>query len=170
VGEGRWEFDGTIADKHERMTEGLLDAMDRTLRRDICDLKKPGARIHEVLASECIKNSHLPKIAYACEYWIEHLQTGMHNYNAVLPNSEWLHIFFWKYLLLLLVAVGLLRKAPTSKDILAKNGKVHEFFGKHLLHWLEAMSLLQKMPEAITALQKLEAAFKVSSVVAVLKS
>ncbi|KAF3034267.1 hypothetical protein E8E11_001607 [Didymella keratinophila] len=88
VGNGRQVFDGPVAVEQRRLTEGLLDAMERTLRRDIC----------------------LRQIA----------------------------------------------------GILADGGKVHSFFQKHLLHWLEAMSLLQKMPEAITSLQKLEAAAKAS--------
>ncbi|KAF3029132.1 hypothetical protein E8E12_000037, partial [Didymella heteroderae] len=107
VGNGRQVLDGPLAVEQGRLIEQLLDAMDSMLRRDMCSLLKPG-------------------IAYACEYWVEHLQAGGH-------------------------ACG---------GILADGGKVHSFFGEHLLHWLEAMSLLQKMREAITGLQKLEAAVK----------
>jgi hypothetical protein len=150
---------GTIAHKHRQMTERLIDAMDSTLRRDVCGLQKPGARIHEAAVVECIKSSsNLPKIAYACEYWTEHLQAAMH-----LAHNDWLYIFFWGFLFPLLVAMGLLEKASTCEALLVDNGKVHDFFQKHLLNWLEAMSLLQKMPEAITALQKLEAILSVSS-------
>jgi hypothetical protein len=153
---GRQVFDSTIAHTHVQVAERLLGAMDNMLRRDMCGLQKPGARIHDVLAAERIKNSHLPKIAYACEYWTEHLQTSTYGRNAVLASDNWLYIFLCGYLLPLLVAIGLLKQASTCESILAENSKVHNFFRKHLLHWLEAMGLLQKMPEAILALQQLQ--------------
>ncbi|KAF3029168.1 hypothetical protein E8E12_000367 [Didymella heteroderae] len=129
VGNGRQMFEGTWAHRHGQMADRLLDRMDSMLRRDVCGLQKPGARIHHESTQLCIKNSNVAQIAYACEYWVEHLQAGGH----------------------------------ACRGILADGGKVHSFFGEHLLHWLEAMSLLQKMPEAITGLQKLEAAGSESS-------
>jgi hypothetical protein len=69
--------------------------------------------------------------------------------------------------------MGLLEQTLTSENILAEHSKVHSkvhsFLQTHLLHWLEAMSLLQKIPEAITALQKLEAAVKASRALTVLR-
>jgi hypothetical protein len=167
VRNGRRAFHGTTAHKHGRLTERLLDAMDSILQKKICDLQKPGMRTHEVLATGHMKNSSLSKVAYACEYWIEHLQASTHSYNASLTVNDWLHIFLLEYLLPLLVAMGLLEKTPTCNDILVENSKVHSFFQERLLHWLEAMSLLQKMPEAITALQKLDAILKVRCVLTV---
>jgi hypothetical protein len=135
VGSGRQMFKGTWVHRHGQMADRLLDRMDSMLRRDVCGLQKPGARIHHKSTQVCIKNSNVAQIAYACEYWVEHLQAGGH----------------------------------ACSGILADGGKVHSFFRTHLLHWLEAMSLLQKMPEAITALQKLEAAVKASRVLTVLR-
>ncbi|KAF3034264.1 hypothetical protein E8E11_000545 [Didymella keratinophila] len=135
VGNGRQMFEGTWAHRHGQMADRLLDRMDSMLRRDVCGLQKPGARIHHESTQLCIKNSNVAQIAYACEYWVEHLQAGGH----------------------------------ACRGILADGGKVHSFFGEHLLHWLEAMSLLQKMPEAITGLQKLEAAVKASRVLTKLR-
>jgi hypothetical protein len=132
LGNGRQVFAGPLAEAHRQITHRLLDAMDSTLRRDMCSLQKPGVRIQE--ATSRVWDSCLVQIAYACEYWVEHLQAGGH----------------------------------ACSDIVADGGKVHSFFQKHLLHWLEAMGLLQKMPEAITALQKLEAAVKASHVPTVL--
>jgi hypothetical protein len=96
-GSGGQMFNDTTANKHRQVTERLLDAMDSMLHLDMCKLQKPGVRMREVLATGRIEKSSLPKIAYACEYWTEHLQAGMLCYNPVLTSNDWLYMFLWTY-------------------------------------------------------------------------
>jgi len=70
-GNGQQVFGGAVAEEKERVAHRLLNAMRTTLRRDLCGLEKPGS--HEEGMTERIKESILPQIAYACEYWIDHL-------------------------------------------------------------------------------------------------
>jgi hypothetical protein len=115
LGNGRQVFDGTPAEEQGRMTDHLLDAMDSTLRRDMCNLQKPGARIEE--ATDRFSSSCLPQMAYACEYWVEHLQAGRHACSDVVADEGKVHGFFQKHLLHWLEAMSLLQKM--SEAILA---------------------------------------------------
>jgi hypothetical protein len=117
LGNRQQVFDGPLAEAQRRMTNRLLDAMDSTLRRDMCNLQKPGVRIQEVIATRCIADSSLPQVAYACEYWVEHLQAGEHACSDMLADGGRVHSFFQKHLLHWLEAMSLLQKTP--KAILA---------------------------------------------------
>ncbi|KAH6861235.1 hypothetical protein B0T12DRAFT_452600 [Alternaria alternata] len=110
LGNGRQVFDGTAAEEQGQMTNRLLDAMDSTLRRDMCSLQKSGVRIQE--AKSRVPDSCLPQIAYACEYWVEHLQAGGHACSDMLVDGGKVHDFFQKHLLHWLEAMSLLQKMP----------------------------------------------------------
>jgi hypothetical protein len=112
LGNGRQVFDGTPAEEQGRMTHRLLDAMDSTLRRDMCSLQKPGVRIQQ--ATSRVQDSCLPQIAYACEYWVEHLQAGGHACSNMLADGGRVHGFFQKHLLHWLEAMSLLQKMPEA--------------------------------------------------------
>jgi hypothetical protein len=112
LGNGRQVFDGPLAGAQGRMTYFLLDAMDSMLRRDMCGLRKPGVRIQE--ATDRVWDSCLPQIAYACEYWVEHLQTGRHACNNILADGGKVHGFLQKHLLHWLEAMSLLQKMPEA--------------------------------------------------------
>ncbi|EUC40026.1 hypothetical protein COCMIDRAFT_109863, partial [Bipolaris oryzae ATCC 44560] len=101
-------FSGPLEEEQKRMTYRLLDAMDSTLRRDMCSLQKPGMRIQE--ATGHIQGSCVPQIAYACEYWVEHLQAGEHACSDILADGGKVHSFFQKHLLHWLEAMSLLQK------------------------------------------------------------
>jgi hypothetical protein len=112
VGNGRQVFDGTWADEHRQKTDRLLDAMDNMLQRDVCGLQKPGARIYDESTQERIKNSNLAQIAYACEYWVEHMQAGGQSCSGMLVDGGKVHSFFEKHFLHWLEAMSLLQKMP----------------------------------------------------------
>jgi hypothetical protein len=114
AGNGRRVFDGPWADAHGQVTDRLLEAMDSLLRRDVCGLQKPGARKHDNSTLACIKNSNLAQIAYACEYWVEHLQAGGQSCSSMLADNGKVHSFFQKHLLHWLEAMGLLQKIPEA--------------------------------------------------------
>jgi hypothetical protein len=118
LGNGRQVFDGTAAEEQGRMTHRLLDAIDSTLQRDMCSLQKPGMRIQE--AKSHIPDSCLPQMAYACEYWVEHLQAGRHACSDMLVDRGRVHGFFQKHLLHWLEAMSLLQKMPEAISALQK--------------------------------------------------
>jgi hypothetical protein len=115
LGNGRQVLNGTLAEEQGQMIERLLDAMDSTLRRDMCSLQKPGVRIQEAISR--VRNSCLWQMAYACEYWVEHVQAGGHACSDMLADGGKVHSFFQKHLLHWLEAMSLLEKV--SEAILA---------------------------------------------------
>ena len=56
--------------KHVMMVSQSVDAMKKTLRRDLYDLVDPGCIIEQV---DCPKPDPLIPIRYACLHWIDHL-------------------------------------------------------------------------------------------------
>jgi hypothetical protein len=102
-------FDGAAAEEQGRVTHRLLNAMLSTLRRDMCDLQKSGARTQE--AAEQVKNSILSQIAYACEYWVDHL-TSSASPNDALHEGGIVHVFLREKFLYWLEALGLCKCVP----------------------------------------------------------
>ena len=118
LGKGKQVFNGTTMIEHEKITYRLLHSMCHTLRRDICNLKKPGVRIQE--ARKCISGTALPQIAYACEYWIDHLQASAEGYNDILADNGIVHRFLQKHLLHWLEAMSLVEKMPEALTAMRK--------------------------------------------------
>ncbi|KAJ4331972.1 hypothetical protein N0V95_009773, partial [Ascochyta clinopodiicola] len=112
AGNGRQVFDRPLAVEQGRLTERLLDAMASTLRRDMCSLQKPGVRTLQ--ATSRVQDSCLRQIAYACEYWIQHLQAGGDHCRGILADGDKVHSFFGKHLLHWLEAMSLLQKMPEA--------------------------------------------------------
>lgn len=98
-----------------------LQAMSKTLMRDICGLKMPGARAKD-LDSDKI-DFHLPiDVQYACCYWVDHLErmnpdrrieSGLHDGGKV-------HHFLKTHVLHWLEALSLMGKVPEGKDMIFK--------------------------------------------------
>ncbi|UKZ95242.1 uncharacterized protein TrAFT101_010091 [Trichoderma asperellum] len=58
---------------HYELFERCLVIMRSSLRKDLCELKKPGTKAQEV--SKARVNKYIPVILqYACSHWMEHLQ------------------------------------------------------------------------------------------------
>jgi hypothetical protein len=114
VGNGRQAFDATLADEHEQMTDRLLDAMDNILRRDVCGLQKPSVRIDDASTKEQMQNSSLPRVAYACEFWVRHLEGSGQGCSNLVADGGKVHTFFGKHLLHWLEAMVLLQKMPEA--------------------------------------------------------
>lgn len=77
-----------------------LDAMSRTLKRDICNLRHPGSP-----SSKAKIRTSLRAISYACSFWVEHLAVYLDNFTNDLPYEDYLtdrgrvHEFLLKHLL-----------------------------------------------------------------------
>jgi hypothetical protein len=122
-GNGQQVFDSAVAEEQGRVTHRLLNAMRHTLRRDLCGLEKQGARIEGM--TEQIQESILPQIAYACEYWVDHLCDS--NLTSSGRNGNALH----------------------------DGGIVDVFLREKFLYWLEATSLCKSMPKGVVSVAKL---------------
>ncbi|KAK4149159.1 hypothetical protein C8A00DRAFT_47166 [Chaetomidium leptoderma] len=58
---------------HRHLFECCLRVMSSCLRQDICDLRRPGTRVGDVLRSDVNKNVPFA-VQYACRYWAYHLE------------------------------------------------------------------------------------------------
>jgi hypothetical protein len=126
LGNGQQVFNGAPAEKHGKIAHRLLGAMYSMLQRDMCSLRKPGVRIQEVAGTGRIENSSLAPIAYACEYWIEHLQASGRGGSGIIADGGKVHKFFQKHLLHWLEAMSLLQKVPEAISALQE---LHSILG-----------------------------------------
>ncbi|KAF2647278.1 hypothetical protein K491DRAFT_614839, partial [Lophiostoma macrostomum CBS 122681] len=133
-GNGKQIFNGAVEERKAQMAYRLIDAMNKTLRRDMCHLQKPGARIQE--AMRCIKGSILPQIAYACEYWIEHLSACAQSSYNVLSDDSKAHRFLQKHLLHWIEAMSLLNKVPDAIAQIQKLKSVLPKRNSDMLSWI----------------------------------
>ena len=112
AGNGWQVFNGTGPEEQGQLAECLLDVIDCTLQRDMCGLQKPGARVQE--AKGRVWQSCLARIAYACEYWVEHLQASGRSCSSILADGGKVHSFFQRHLLHWLEAMSLVQKMPEA--------------------------------------------------------
>ncbi|KAF2266729.1 hypothetical protein CC78DRAFT_124362 [Lojkania enalia] len=109
-GKGPQVFGGALAKEQEWMAHRLLDTMHGILKRDMCRLWKPGTRIQNATAR--IKGSFLPQVAYACEYWVDHVKVYAQDCDNILLDGGKIHSFLQEHLLHWLEAMSILRKIP----------------------------------------------------------
>jgi nucleoside phosphorylase len=121
-GHGQQIFHGAVAAEQGRVTHRLLNQMHSTLQRDMCGMQKPRARTQD--ETERFKDSALG-IAYACEYWVDHLCDSNLTYSASYDNA------------------------------LHDGGIVDVFLQEKFLYWLEALSLCKSVPKGVVSVAKL---------------
>jgi NACHT domain len=112
TGNGRRIFFSSEAEEHGKIMHRSLDLMANTLRKDICDLKKPGALARE--AEQNVSNGLLPRIGYACCYWVNHLGDYLVDSSSaqILLDGGKVHKFLQKHLLHWIEVLSLLRTMP----------------------------------------------------------
>jgi hypothetical protein len=115
-GNGHQYFNCTKSEGHLRMLQNSFDAMNDTLRKDMCNLKNPGTRIQEAVIQ--VGNTTLRKYAYAYEYWIAHLQGCVEDCRSDLIDGGKIHKFLQEHLLHWLEAMSLLQKIPEAVEAL----------------------------------------------------
>ena len=95
---------------HWSLADSCVWIMSHKLKKDICNLRLPGA-----LANEVDKNriqQFIPdELQYACNFWVQHLQVQhvQESENLLVDNGK-VHHFLRKYLLCWLEALCLLRR------------------------------------------------------------
>ena len=88
---------------HDALAESCLELMSNHLRKDICNLRLPGALATDVEKSKL--EEYLPlDVQYACRYWVYHLQRG----NSDLCDNGQVHTFLRKHFLHWLEALSLM--------------------------------------------------------------
>jgi hypothetical protein len=98
---------------HENVLKSCLELMSKTLRKDICGLRKPGILTSEVQHN--LVDQHLPSaLRYACCYWVYHLQQS----NTVLYDNCPAHLFLQAHFLHWLEALSLIRKMSDGIHII----------------------------------------------------
>jgi NACHT domain len=99
-GKGSAIFYSGQADEHRSIARLCLKLMSDALKRDICNLQKPGACTSEIQSS--ILELCLPiHIQYACQYWVDHLQQAGHGQQETIglcDNGE-VHTFLQHHFL-----------------------------------------------------------------------
>jgi hypothetical protein len=86
--------------------------MSANLKKDICDLRAPGAYAREVQIDR-IEQCLPTDLQYACRYWVQHLRES----EVQLEDNGKVHIFLRDHLLHWLEALSLIRE--TSEGVLA---------------------------------------------------
>ena len=137
AGNGQHLFDGAAVEEHRRVTCRLLSAMRSSLRRDVCGVERLGAQTMEL--TQRVENRILTQIAYACEYWVDHL------------------------------CASNLTPSATPEDILRDGGVVDLFLQEKFLYWLEALSLCRSMSKGVVAIEKLWSLVQVSFVLTIIE-
>ena len=97
---------------HGSLAESCLRLMSANLKKDICDLRAPGAYAREVQIDrieQCLPTG----LQYACRYWVQHLRES----EVQLEDNGKVHTFLRDHLLHWLEALSLIRE--TSEGVLA---------------------------------------------------
>ncbi|KAL4948246.1 NACHT domain-containing protein [Aspergillus filifer] len=147
---------------HRRMLTQSLQAMHKTLRRDIYDLCALGTPIDQAKLPTL---DPLAAVGYSCIYWVDHLEESV----KVEAFLRVLYLYWLRLVYLFLRLLGGV-SSFTEADGLYQGGVVastlyrnieyysaaNAFLRQRFLYWLEALSLLRGMTEGILATQKLE--------------
>lgn len=96
---------------HGRVLQRCIEAMESTLRRNICRIDHPGVRADEV--GQAVVDANIPPhVQYACQYWVQHFQEAS-------VSSTGVARFLEKHLLHWLEAMALMGKTKEATYMLA---------------------------------------------------
>jgi hypothetical protein len=94
---------------HRHLADSNIRLMSMSLKRDICDLRRPGAlttNIDDHRLRRCIP----PKLQYACTYWVQNLQMGC----ARLSDNGQVYRFLWEHVLHWIESLSLMKKVSDA--------------------------------------------------------
>ena len=94
---------------HKDLFLSCLDLLSKKLRRDICNLRRPGTLASEV-ESDVVASCIPLDVQYACRNWVHHLRQS----NMVLCDNDQIHRFFQHHFLHWLEALSLIGKMSDS--------------------------------------------------------
>ncbi|KAG5804854.1 hypothetical protein H9Q71_010561 [Fusarium xylarioides] len=124
-----------LAYQHGLVFERSLQALSKTLRRDICQLDDPGFDIDDILLDDL---ELLGAIRYSCVYWVDHLhESEPTRLKNKLKEDGPIYSFIQKKYLYWLESLGLL-------------GSIVE--GVKAMYKLEALAAIFNAPDSVTEL------------------
>ena len=88
--------------------------MSQKLRRGICGLQDPGARVAQALPED-LARCLLAELQYACRYWINHLQRSEYQ----LYDNDRVHYFLRDHLLHWVEALGWIKQSSEGVRAIA---------------------------------------------------
>jgi len=94
---------------HEMIGTRCLEVMSCYLRKNLCDLKTPGALRNEV-DKETLHDCLPPYIRYTCRYWVHHLEHSKRR----ICDQDAVHVFLHRHFLHWLEALSLMGKISES--------------------------------------------------------
>jgi hypothetical protein len=116
--QSRTEFRVDEPTKHKDIARFCLKTMRGRLRKDICNLARPGTHRADIDAQH-IRRSLPPELRYSCRYWMYHLKQSQ-----ILPSDlEEVQLFLEKHFLHWMEAMsllGLISEVVGILDLLAK--------------------------------------------------
>ena len=132
--------------------------MSTNLKRDICNLKDPGAS-----ASQATKNTTLKAISYVCSFWVDHLANYLGDdaidiqlYRKYLSDRGLVHQFLIRHILHWFEALSLIREIDRGivglhslKRIVSREKSLLEVTSNHkaLIH--DAIQIFRQFRPAI---------------------
>ncbi|KAM6486557.1 hypothetical protein HDV62DRAFT_377710 [Trichoderma sp. SZMC 28011] len=108
---------------HTNIFKNCISAMHKTLRRNMCGLKKPGCLANQVTLDQ-VKSGTLSSAAYCCVYWIHHFEQSVAE-SAFDPSDnterhELLYTFLSEKYVYWLEALSLLKSINTGREDLQR--------------------------------------------------
>ena len=111
-------FHNGRTEEQQRIVSRLVEAMKKTLQRDVYHLRHPGFPITKVTTPH---PDPLAPIRYACVYWVDHLCEIKSSYNEVgLYDNGTIDVFLRKHFLHWLEALSLIKSISDGVFAIAK--------------------------------------------------
>src|SRR6266536_2424550 len=100
---------------HERLATRCIQLLStKTLRKDVCGLKKPGVLLSQI-DQQTIDTCLPPEVQYACLYWVHHWGQS----STRITDSHQAYLFLKRHFLHWLEALSLLGKISESVAIIS---------------------------------------------------
>jgi hypothetical protein len=98
---------------HRRISEQCFYILSKSLKQDICDVKRPGIFVSDIERTK-IQQALSLEVKYACTYWVQHtLSSGVE-----LHDDHWIHGFLKQHILHWLEALSWIRKLSDGIHVL----------------------------------------------------
>ena len=99
TGKGASSISSSHQEEHGKIAYRSIDLLSNTLRKDMCDLRKPGTFVTE--AYKRFSQSRFTHVRYACCYWVDHLAASYNKLNqpSLFDSGGKVKVFLQEHLL-----------------------------------------------------------------------
>ena len=122
---------------HSDLAKKCLELMTKTLKRNICNLRTPGASPKEAESDDGQHHhqSLSANVQYACLYWFEHLSQAGQDPLDLYDDDNQVYRFFQEHFLHWLEAMSLMRKMSEGAFIITRFESMLEVSTFSMLSW-----------------------------------